>query len=370
MHALAIVSTLLAALTGEPVKPVGPADEVSRLWALTSDDSLAGAVVSVRGGAPWRAHVLARTDGGRLLRRFGGMLFVVNSGTGTLRRVAIVGGAVRDYDLGAGSEPQDVHVPPPLPFGPLAYVTRRHDPFLLELELATGVMRDVLDLSPVGGGAPIALGTMERDGSRLFVQVRVESGNDAPGEAHGVLAVVDLVQRTLIDVDPLAPGIQGIALQGAPPRFKMQIVAGTRTLFVSTTDSLLDVRGGIEMVDLDALASTGFALTEEVGASDMGGFVMTSPDDGYYVFHTDILASTHLKHFRVPNAPDPGFEIVVLLNDTVDAIAHDPARSAIFLPSGVAWGTPGLYRVSTRTNQLVGPPIDTLQRPHDVLVGY
>ncbi|NOT30623.1 MAG: hypothetical protein HOP15_09280 [Planctomycetes bacterium] len=370
MFVLAIVPLLLPALlVGTQVQSAGPVDASSRLWALTTDDSLAGAVVGVRGGPPWSASLLAHTDGGRLLRRFGRSLFAVNAGAGTIRRVAIAGGQVQDYDLGPGSEPQDVHVPPALLFPPLAYVTRRHAPFLLELDLATGASHDVVDLSPVGGGAPIALGTMERDGSRLFVQVRVEDGAEVPGGARGVLAVVDLVQQALIDVDPLAPGIQGIALQGAPPRFKMQLVSGTRTLFVSTTESFLDARGGIERVDVDQLASLGFALTEEVGGSDMGGFVMTSPEEGYYVFHTDLLASTHLKHFRVPNAPDPGLEIVVLLNDTVDVIAHDPARRAVFLPSGFAWGTPGLYMVSTRTNQVVGPPIDTLLRPHDVIVG-
>lgn len=371
MHVLAIVPLLLAALLGGiQVQDAGPVAANSRLWALTTDDSLTGAVVGVRGGPPWNAKLLAHTDGGRLLRRFGRNLFAVNAAAGTIRRAPLAGGQVQDYDLGPGSEPQDIHVPLALQFTPVAYVTRRFDPFLLELDLATGASRDVVDLSPVGGGAPIALGTMERDGSRLFVQVRVEEGAEVPGGARGVLAVVDLVQQALIDVDPLAPGVQGIALQGAPPRFKMQIVSRARTLFVSTTDSFLDARGGIERVDLDLLASIGFALTEEVGGSDMGGFVMTTPDEGYYVFHTDLLASTHLKHFTIPGGPDPGTEIVVLLNDTVDVIAHDPPRRAVFLPSGFAWGTPGLYMVSTRTNQVLGPPIDTLLRPHDVVVGY
>jgi hypothetical protein len=146
----------------------------------------------------------------------------------------------------------------------------------------------------------------------------------------------------------------------------MQILG--RTLFVSTTDSFLDECGGIEMVDLDLLASTGFALSEAQVSADMGGFVMTAPDEGYFVFHTDIVASTHLKHFTIPNGPDPGFEIVVLLGDTVEVIAHDPVLGRVFLPSGFAWGEPGLYVVSTQTNELIGPPVDTLLPPHDVLV--
>jgi hypothetical protein len=372
MQMLALLPALLLTFAGGAERQAGPIAGGGRLWTLTTDDSdpNGGAVVALRGGPRWRAQKHAATDGGRILRRFGRNLFAVNTGAGTVQRVALGRGTVQDYDIGVESAPQDIHALPAL--APRrAYVTRRFDPFLLELDLVTGALHDALDLSPVGGGAPIALGTMERDGSRLFVQVRVEDGGTRmPGEAHGVLAVVDLVTEQLIDVDPLAPGTQGIALAGAPPRLKMQIVAGTRTLFVSATESLLDERGGIEMVDLDALASVGFALSEETGGSDIGGFVMTSPEEGYYVFHTDIVASTHLKHFTIASGPDPGFEIVTMLGDTVDAIAHDPARRAIYLPTGFSWGTPGLHAVSTETNEVVGPLIDTLLRPHDVLVVY
>jgi len=370
MHVASLVPALLAALLGGSASQddLGPVAANRRIWTLTSDDTQSGAVVALRGGPPWSATALATTDGGLRLRRFGRNLFAVNAAKGTIRRVPIGGAAPQDYDIGAASEPQDVNVPA-LTFAPLAYVARRHDPVLLELDLVTGATTRFVDLSPVGGGSEIALGTMERDGGRLLVQVRVEDGGPTavPGGASGVLAVVDLAARALVDVDPLAPGIQGVALQGAPPRFAMQILPGGRTLYVSSTESFLDARGGIETVDLDKLESTGFVLTEEAGYSDMGGFVMTSSEEGYYVFHTDLLASTHLKHFKVPNQPDPGPEIIVLLNETVDALAHDPGRRSIFLPSGFAWGPSGLYQVRTTTHEVLGP-IDTLQRPHDVIV--
>jgi hypothetical protein len=95
--------------------------------------------------------------------------------------------------------------------------------------------------------------------------------------------------------------------------------------------------------------------------------VMIAPDEGYYVFHTDLLASTHLKHFTVAGGPDPGPEIVVLLNDTVEVIAHDPRGRRIFLPGGFS-DAPGIHVVSTETHEIVGPPIETPQRVHDVIV--
>jgi hypothetical protein len=341
----------------------------TKLYAATGDGIGHGALAEVSGPTGGTLEELASTEGGRLLRRFGQKLFVVDREAGTILRVPLHGGTATVHELGASSEPMDVHVPG-LPLSPprVAWVTRRLEPFLYRLDLASGLGSDAIDLSPVGGGAAIELGTMERDGSRLFVQVRVAAdAGAAPGLDTGVLAVVDLATGTLLDVDPVAPGVQGVALQGAPPRFKMQLMPATRRLFVSTTDSTNDARGGIEIVDVDALASVGYAITEEAGHSDMGGFVMVDEDAGYYVFHTDLLPSTHLQAFSISGGADPGQSLVVLLNDTVDTLACDAVRKLLYLPGGHSAGPAALYAFSTVTNLQVGPPLSTGLPPHDVL---
>lgn len=343
--------------------------ELERLFVATADAVAVDTVLDVRGGPPWSIGVAGTTDGGRHLRQFGNALFVVHTAGGSMVRIPTDGSAQQFYSFGAGTDPQDVYVHD----SPLAvfqaYVTLRDDPSLQLVDLATGNRTPIVDLSPVGGGQPIALGTMENDGSRLFVQVRVFASGTTPTAADtGVLAVVDLNQHVLVDVDPLQAGIQGIALDGAPPHLKMQHVEATRTLFVSTTDGTLDNRGGIEMVDLDTLRSVGFALSEPDDAiGDLGGFVMTTPDSGYFVFHTDFAASTHLKRFTVQHGPDPGPEIVVFLGDTVDVITHDPVRGRIFLPTGTAGFARLIYVVDT-TNKDRLRPIALPRRPYDVIL--
>lgn len=374
-----LLSILLASLASASPQ-VHDLSRKTTLYAATTDGQGIGAAVKVRGGPPWSTQPLASTDGGRLLRRFGKVLYLVNEGSGTITRTMADGSWSQVYSLGADSEPQDVWLPGlQLSYSAHALVTRRHDSHLHRLNLFTGVGADVLDLSPVGGGYPIALGTMERDGNYLFVQVRVFDGGDTavpsdPLGDSGVLAVVHLPTLTLVDVELAEPGIQGIALQGAPPHLKMQIIEETRTLFVSTTDDLLDSRGGIEMVNLDTWASTGFALSEDQ-FSDLGGFVMTSPQGGFFVFHTDLAASTHLKRFTVAGGGDPGPEMLVLLGSPQDVIAYDPRTERIFLPSGSALpsGDPGMghgIHVFDAISKLrVGSgPIDTGMRPEDVIV--
>jgi|GEM_PF-3332786 len=340
-----------------------------RLFCASANAGALGELLDIRGGPPWNVQSVGLTDGGRRLRRFGRQLYVVHTTGSTISRFA-PGVGQQVYDLGHGSEPQDILDPAPAAsFAPLAFVTRRENPNLHRLNLVTGVGVDVLDLSPVGGGDPIALGTMARDGNRLFVQVRVFRGKSEAEEMDaGVLAVVDLPSLSLVDVEPLTPGVQGVALQGAPPHLKMQVVQETRTLFVSTTDGILDNRGGIEMVDLDGLTSVGYALSEAQSA-DLGGFVMITPTTGYFVFHTDLLASTHLKRFTIAGGPDPGPEIIVLLGAVVDVLEYDPRLDRIFLPTGDAGGPQGIYVFDAITKQQIGPgPIATPMRPHDLVV--
>ena len=304
-----------------------------------------------------------------LLRRFGRDVFVVNTEAGSVQRYPDEGtGTPLTFDLGADSRPQDVLVWPVGQVSGHAFVTRRENPFLHGIDLATSTGADVLDLSPVGNGSPIALGTMIREGRRLFVQVRVTPAGLTNSDA-GLLAVVDLPTLSLVDVEPGTPGVQGIELVGAPPRLKMQILEGA--LYVSATDSFLDGRGGIEKVDLESLTSLGFVLGEGQVA-DLGGFVMTSPEGGFFVFHTDFAASTHLKGFTVAGGPDPGPEILVLLGDTVDTLIHDPLLDRLFLPRGLAWNSPpGLRVIDATTRSPVGTGLVPLaERPRDaILVG-
>ncbi len=342
-------------------------DLTTQLYAITSDDGDTGMTVTARGGPPWQVNRLAQTQGWGTLRIFGKYLYAMEVLNGTIRRIKRDGEQIQVYDFGEGSEPQDLL----LVSKNEAFVTRKGSTWLHRLNLTTGDGVDVVDLGQLAGqGQEASLRTMIRDGKRVFIQVQLRNlGQSAvPQGDGGVLAVYDLSEEELLDVDPLTPGIQGVALQGAPPRLKMQILG--RTLYVSTTDSRLDDRGGIEMVNLDTLQSVGYALSEET-ISDLGAFVMTSAEGGYFVFHTDIVPSTHLKPFTINGGVPPGPEIFFMLGDFVDSLAFDPSTKRLFLPSGFStFGlTPGVYVFDATTDEMVGDgPIDTGMMPHDVVL--
>jgi hypothetical protein len=214
---------------------------------------------------------------------------------------------------------------------------------------------------------------MERDGSRLFVQLRFDTVTDDPEAGspavRGALAVVDLATETLIDLDPVAPGVQGIDLVGEPPHGKMTFQPRRRLLYVSSTGVALNVAGGIEKVDIDAGVSMGLVVTEKQIGLDLGGFVFTSEDGGYLMFHTEIIPSTHLTRFTVPGGISGISQFFGLLGDAVNVLVHDPSTNTLFLPSGDAFapGT-GVYAFDTDTDTLIGGAVNTGMRPHDILL--
>lgn len=369
--ALAAAAAVAWTPANQAVRATRTEAPVGRLYVLATDDLATGALLDVRGGPPWDVRPIAVTGGAQRLRRFGADLFAIDIVGGALERVPLDGGPTEVHDLGAQSEPQDVCVAEDAGGARVAWVSRRHDPRLFRLDLASGNGADGVDLSPVARGSTLELGTMIRDGSRLLVQVKVLGSTDVPGSLDaGLLAVVDLTTETLLDVVPGEPGVQGVELAGAPPQHDMQIVEGTRTLFVAANQGALDGRGAIERVDLDTLESIGFALSEQQPVADLGAFVMTSPDAGYFVFHTDFAASTHVKPFTIQGGPAPGPEILVFLGDQVGELAYDAGARRLYVPSRWAGGPAGVYVIDTSTDQLVpGGPIPTGLRAHDVVVG-
>ena len=78
------------------------------------------------------------------------------------------------------------------------------------------------------------------------------------------LIVVDIATDTLVDVDPDAEGVQGIALSIANPN--SMAVVGER-IAVGVVANFGDRAGGVEIVDTATNRSLGLVVSEE----DLGG---------------------------------------------------------------------------------------------------
>jgi hypothetical protein len=146
----------------------------------------------------------------------------------------------------------------------VANLTRESPTRLLRLDLVSGATSEPADFAPLADADGVPdLGTLIVNGDRLLVQVR-RLNPDALEffERPAYIAVVDLVTEMLVDVDPAAAGVQGIARQGTAPLFRMQIGPRPQRLFVSASHNTHNLEGGIEMINLDTLESMGIVAAE------------------------------------------------------------------------------------------------------------
>jgi hypothetical protein len=100
----------------------------------------------------------------------------------------------------------------------------------------------------------------------------------------------------------------------------------------------------------------------------LGGFAMVDDERGYFLFHTDIIASNHLKPFTISGGSEPGLEIVFDGGTYLDALLIDPLTSLLYMPAS---GPPGgLYIVDTKTDeQADGSPIALPGVAMDMVIG-
>jgi hypothetical protein len=340
----------------------------AHVFVHTSGSSSTGSCAAVEIDPPWNVSTrLQETGPTAIVRHFFGRHYVVNHSPSD--SIQIIDPetfeTILEFTVGEGANPQDIHVIE----GNLGIITCRDVRWLYKVDLSTGEILDALDLSPLADadGLPEA-STMVRDGNHLFVQIqRLDRNLSNVPVPPSYLAVIDIEAFELIDIDPGTPGLQGIVLTGLVPSFRMRIESDRRRLYVCTPGVHFDNTGGIDEIDLDALTSLGYVVSEETFLGNIGGFVMVSPEKGYVVIHTDIVPSTHLSPFsRIDGTV--GAQIFQILQCEMDNLAFDSETSQLFIPDPTT-PSPGLHVFDTVTDeQLNHAPIDVGLPPLDLVI--
>ncbi|HXH28929.1 MAG TPA: hypothetical protein VNL37_07785 [Candidatus Polarisedimenticolia bacterium] len=350
------LSALSVSAAAEPIEP---------RVAVATSDTLQGRCDAIDLAPPWTVLQNLEPLGVRSrLRYFYDRLYAINPSQDDIQVIdPATFGTLRTLRLDPGSSPEDILVVSPR----RAYVTLYNATAVAILDPTNGAPRGSIDLSGFadGDGLP-EMSMMARDGDRLFIQIqRIDRGLTGAPVRPSWLAVVDLPTETLLDVDPDQPGVQGVLLTGTAPSFRMHVDTRARRLFVSAPGSRLDTSGGIEEIDLDALQSRGFILSEETAGADLGGFVMVSPDAGYVVAHTDIVASSHLSSFTRAQGQGPQ---ILMDFGAIDTLALDAAGAQLFFPDPFSLPY-GVHVIDTVSDQvLTKTPLATGLPPWDLAV--
>ncbi len=278
----ALLAMRAAAAPGDVLPPWTDGDVV---YVLTSEyDYSAGSDALVHTEAPWPAVLyLDAWVGDTEAVFYQGLVYIVSRWGAdhiTVLDPRDEYAVVRQFSVGASSNPQHVCFVD----NQRAFVTRYETDELWEVNPATGQHTDTIDLGPLADddGIPEMHKMAIHDG-RLYVTIqRIDRTTWEPA-GGSCLAVVDLADNTLIDMDPSAAGIQGVPLAAPNPNSGILIDPRTGDFLIGELGFYGTTDGGIERMDPDTHESRGFVLTEDELGGDLHAWTTGNGQDGYAV---------------------------------------------------------------------------------------
>ena len=191
------------------------------------------------------------------------------------------------FSVGNGANPHDIEIVAP----GKAYVTLYDRASLLVVDPRDGAELGEIDLSAFADadGLP-EVSQIVRAGERCYLSCQRLDRDGGWGPADvSYLIVVDIATDTLVDVDPDAEGVQGIALSAANPNG--MAVTGEQ-IAVGVVVNFGNRSGGVEIVDTAANRSLGLAVSEEDLGGDITSMVLVGQDRGYAVVADENFANS------------------------------------------------------------------------------
>ena len=266
------------------------------------------------------------------------------------------------FSVGNGANPHDIEIVAP----DKAYVTRYDVASLLIVNPQNGAELGEIDLSTFADadGLP-EVSQIVRVGDRLYLSCQRLDRNSGWGPADvSYLIVVDLATDTLVDVDPDAEGVQGIALSVANPN-SMAVIG--EHIAVGVVVGFGDRVGGVEIVDTVTSRSLGLAVSEEDLGGDITSMVLVDQNRGYAVVADENFANS-VRPFDLSSgtvgAPLENISGGFIPNLAVDGDRLIVADRGSFSDPASA----GLKFYDAATGAFLSGPIDTGLPPQDVVV--
>ena len=266
------------------------------------------------------------------------------------------------FSVGNGANPHDIEIVAP----DKAYVTRYDAASLLIVNPQDGAELGEIDLSAFADadGLP-EVSQIVRVGDRLYLSCQRLDRNGGWGPADvSYLIVVDLATDTLVDVDPDAEGVQGIALSSANPN-SMAVIG--EQIAVGVVVGFGDRAGGVEIVDTATNRSLGLAVSEEDLGGDITSMVLVDQNRGYAVVADENFANS-VRPFELSSGTVDA-PIKNISGGFIPSLAVDGDRLIVADRGSFADPTSaGLKFYDATTGAFLSGPIDTGLPPQGIVV--
>ena len=266
------------------------------------------------------------------------------------------------FSVGNGANPHDIEIVA----SDKAYVTRYDAASLLIVNPQDGAELGQIDLSAFADadGLP-EVSQIVRVGDRLYLSCQRLDRNGGWGPADvSYLIVVDLATDMLVDVDPDAEGVQGIALSTANPN-SMAVVG--EQIAVGVVVGFGDRSGGVEIVDTATNRSLGLAVSEEDLGGDITSMVLVDQNRGYAVVADENFANS-VRPFELSSGA-VGAPLENISGGFIPSLAVDGDRLIVADRGSFADpASAGLKFYDAATGAFLSGPIDTGLPPQNIVV--
>jgi hypothetical protein len=287
-------------------------------------------------------------------------------------------GVVTQYSVsGTGLNPRDIHVEPA--GGPgsgpgRAFIPLYESNSLLVCDALSGANASTIDLSVFA------------DADGLCEMDRVLEGPPSPGHPDGLLfvsvqnqdrsgstwvptdaarlAVIDIATESLVDADPVAPGINGIDLQFLNPTWRLEFawVNDAWKILVNCTGAYGVQDGGIEIINPYTLQSEGVFFSEAQLGGDILDFALLGTNVGWAI-RSNTSFQTELVQFN----PLTGTVTQVALTSAgFDLSDLEISYDARLFVSDRNAANPGVRIYDPGTGALLAGPLNTGLPPFDI----
>ncbi len=175
-----------------------------------------------------------------------------------------------------------------------AYVPRYEQSTVAIVDPTAGTLDGTVDLGSfadadgIGEAESCAVATV-KDAIYAYVALqRLDRDNFYSCAAGGsVLAVVDTATGAIVDRDLVEGGLQGIPLAACNPLGEARHDEAAGLLYLAEVGAFGVLDGGIEAIDLVAMGSRGFVVSEEALGDDVVGFALIADDLGLAILSTE-----------------------------------------------------------------------------------
>ena len=349
-----VVATTCAAVLALVAVPRASRAAETRAFVLTSDystGSLSAMDLSSRAVSKDVASVFSDAA----IRFYGGLIYVVNRfGQDNIQVIDPGAGytTLRQFSTGSGTNPQDIA----FASATQAYVSLYERSYIQECNPSTGALLDTISLSQFADGDHLPeMAHMTMVGNLLFVAIqRLDRLNGYVPSGPGLVAVVNTLTNTLIDMDPIAPGTQAILLTVANPVTDFVHVPGTTQLWMGCAGEFGLNDGGIEAIDAATLREVGVVSTEAQLGGDIGDVEWYSASHSYAIV-SDASYNSSLVSFN----PATGAKIGTVRSPggfSLPVCALDDRGELLVADNGIS--TAGLYLYSAGTDALLAGPLN------------